>query len=168
MKRAPFILALGFLVFCGCAEKEPYRPGWHVYRNEKYQYEIQYPEGYDLWETGPEGERDGATIRIAPKDFAAPIPALGVHVYPQISVQERLEELSALEQSDIVTSVGDVEVNGLSGKQIAYRWQSNGELLMVELFLGDVYFRYEASAGTEDLQGTPWWEIISTFRFLDE
>ena len=30
---------------------------WQIYHNTKYGYEIRYPGEFDLWPTGPAGER---------------------------------------------------------------------------------------------------------------
>jgi hypothetical protein len=171
MHKTLFILALGSLVFCGCTAKESasvqYKPGWNVYRNDRYGYEIQYPEGHEVRETGKEGERDGATLMIIKEEYAAPAPALYVELYPQVSVQEWLEEVAAADSPNVTVSVGDVEINGMSGKQLEYWGPSNEKLGLVELYFDDVTFRIHLLSDTDEVEGTLEWEMMTTFRFLD-
>src|SRR5262245_29917348 len=53
---------------------------WNVYTNAAYRYEIRYPDEFEVRATGREGQRDGAAIRIARKEYAAPTPVLDVYV----------------------------------------------------------------------------------------
>ncbi len=170
-KQLPLILMLTVLVFTGCAKEEnaqtTHNSGWYTYRNNEYQYEIQYPDGFDLWPTGPEGERDGKAIRIGLFEYAAPTPVLDIQIRPTKSWEDA--PIGA-EINDMIVTIDDVDVNGLAGKQVEYRWESSEELLIVELYLDDVLFNFQARSGSDtyDFQDTEWWEIVNTFHFLDE
>jgi hypothetical protein len=135
---------------------------WHTYKNTRYSYEIQYPDGFELWATGPEARRDGASIRIAFKEYAAPAPVLDIHVARGMTEAGRLPETGT---ADLAVTVEDVELNGVRSRQVTYRWKQNGEILFVELHQPNVLFRFEAAAGLEDVRDTIWWQIMSTFRF---
>lgn len=138
--------------------------GWWVYRNAEYGYQISYPEEYDLWPTGPEGQRDGASIRIVRKNYAAAVPALDVVIDPEDSLREMVAET---EPVDMTVEVTDVDFGGRPGKQLELRWKANGELAFVELSLDGVTFVFDAAPGLVEFEGTVWWEIVSSFRFFD-
>lgn len=158
---------IGILILCACSQAKPptlqYDSGWYTYRNYKYGYEIRYPEGFDLWETGEAGSRDGANIRVAIKEFAAPAPVLDISLRPDKS----LRDLSPTIDDFFTVSAGDVEINGMPGERIEYRWKSTGELAFIEFYLDRVLFRFDAGPDPGDFYATPWWDIISTFRFFD-
>jgi hypothetical protein len=60
-----------------------------------------------------------------------------------------------------------VEINGVPGERIESRWTSNGELAFIEINLEGVSFWFDAGPDPGDFYATPWWDIISTFRFVD-
>lgn len=60
-----------------------------------------------------------------------------------------------------------MEINGRPGKQIEYRRKFNGELAFIEINLDRVLFRLAAGPDPGDFYATLWWDIISTFRFVD-
>ncbi len=160
------ILLMGLLG--GCAEEATTRrddSGWWIYRNTKYAYEIAYPDSFELWETGTEGRRDGATIRVARKEYTAPAPVLDVWVVERESL---LEKLAGDEPVDMTVTVIDVEVSGRPAKQAEFRWKANGELAFVELEFEDALFRFHAAPGLREFEGTVWWDVVSSYRSLGE
>jgi hypothetical protein len=166
MKSIHWATLAGLLILSACTTPKPatirYDSGWYIYRNEKYGYEIRYPDGFDAWATGLETERDGASIRIGLKEFEAPAPILDIQVHPRASMQETRPT-----PQEMITNITDVEINGVPGTQSDYYWKANGELFMVEVYLEGVLFRFHPGAGLHDFHATRWWEIISTFRFLN-
>lgn len=138
---------------------------WSVYRNQKYAYEIRYPDGVEVRETGPESRRDGASIRLGFKDYQAPVPALAVVVSPRTS-DASFPSLGA-DVPGMTRSLADVELGNESVRLAQYRWKESGELAFAEVYLRGVVFRFDANSGVRDLRETQWWEIIATFRFLD-
>ncbi|OHB75798.1 MAG: hypothetical protein A2Z34_07145 [Planctomycetes bacterium RBG_16_59_8] len=169
MKSACFAMAMILVVLCSCSPAAPptlrSESGRHIYTNSKHGYEIRYPEGFDLWATGAEQERDGATIRVAFKDYAAPLPVLDIQVSPR-TAREKFPSVDA-QPNGMTVSAADVQVNGISGRQAQYRWTASGDLAFVEIYLEGVIFRFYTSTDIPDFQKTEWWAIISTFRFLD-
>ncbi|MGH7587122.1 MAG: DUF3224 domain-containing protein [Gemmatimonadota bacterium] len=137
---------------------------WHTYTNNRYGYEIRHPDGFDLWPTGPEGERDGATLRIARKEYAAPAPVLDIDV----RYGEAHPEPAPAASPGMDVAIVDHRINGVDARQITYRWESNGEIAFLEVHRSGVLFRFQAGVDFFDIRDTIWWEIISTFRFLDE
>lgn len=168
MKKRLLALALASSFGAACAPEGSStvrgESGWWVYSNARYGYQISYPEEYDLWPTGPEGQRDGATIRIARKNYAAPVPVLDVVIDPGESLRE---SVVGVELVDMTAEVIDVNLGGKPGKQLALRWKANGELALVELSLDGVLFVFDPAPGLDEFEGTLWWEIASSFRFLD-
>jgi len=166
MKSIHWTILVGLLILCACAFQKPpaiqYDSDWHTYRNEKYGYEIRYPEGFEAWATGLEPERDGASIRIGLKEFEAPAPILDIQIHPRVSMQETRPT-----PQEMISEIADVEINGVPGTQSEYYWKDSGELLMVEVYLEGVVFWFQAGTGLHDFHATQWWEIISTFRFLN-
>ena len=55
--------------------------GGQLHVNGRYGYEIRILDGYEVINTGPEGQRDGVTFRVARREFAAPAPVLDVEPY---------------------------------------------------------------------------------------
>ncbi len=161
------LTTLAFLMLCSCAPQAATRrqiaSGWTVYSNSKYGYEISYPEGYDLWETGLEGERDGASVRIGLKEYQAPTPVLDVKIEPRTGTDAF--DLLPADLKDLRLQLDDIQVSGAAAKQAQYRWVQDGDLAFVQINLDGVLFQFSAGPGMREFDGTPWREIISTFRF---
>jgi hypothetical protein len=168
MKKRLLVLAVVSSFGAACSPEGPStvrgESGWWVHSNAAYGYQISYPEEYDLWPTGPEGQRDGATIRIARKNYAAPVPVLDVVIGPEESLREKVVDVDLV---DMTAEVTDIDLGGKPGKQLELRWKANGELALVELSLDGVTFVFDAAPGLHEFEGTVWWEIVSSFRFLD-
>jgi hypothetical protein len=126
---------------------------------------IQYPDGFAVWATGVEGERDGASLRVAFKDYAAPVPVLDIQVHPK-TAKDKFPTLGS-EPKGLTVSILDVYLNGVAGKEADYHWTSTGELAFSDIDLdGVVIFHFASGSGMKDLHGTQWWEIICSFRFV--
>ncbi|MCP3994647.1 MAG: hypothetical protein GY722_06210 [bacterium] len=138
---------------------------WQTYRNAKYGYEIRYPIDFETWPTGPPGERDGRTIRIARREYSAPVPVLDIRAQAKMP---DLETLGDLEIPNMELSVDNVTINGLPALELTYRWKTNGDIAFVHFHVGDVLIEFDAGAGLRDVRETPWWRIISTFRLQGE
>lgn len=160
------VLLLSTLAY-GCAGKasttRQLSSGWQLYSNHKYGYEIAYPEGYGLWETGEEGNRDGATIRIGWLEYEALTPMLDIQVEPRTAANEF--PVLGMQPQDLSVSVEDIALNGQPARQAVYRWLEGGKLALVEINSQGVLFRFQASPATGEFEGTEWQQIISTFRF---
>ena len=133
---------------------------WQVHRSEKFGYEIRYPQGFEAWLTGREGERDGGAIRIGLKEFAAAAPMLDVSVGTRMArgLPPNPPQLNTLER--------DAVINGVRFREITYRWKANGEIAFVELRHSTALLVFHAPAGTQNLHGTVWSAIMSTFTFV--
>jgi hypothetical protein len=134
-----------------------------TYSNDAYGYEIQYPEAFDLWPTGPEGKRDGASIRIAIKDHQAPAPVLDIRISPRTPESEFSGTISP--SIDLTAESEAVSINGVPAKEWNFFWKSNGEIAFVEIYLDGVVFQFAAGSGLTDFHTSQWWNIVSTFRF---
>lgn len=168
MKRA---VTVSVLLICGCLGCASPRPptsrdesGWSIYRNAKYGYQIGYPEGYELRVTGREDERDGRTIRIAWKEYAALTPALHVTLDPTSS---RYEVTAGKGMKDMRVEVVDTEIGGRPARQVEFRWRATGDLAFVEIHREGVLFQFDASPGLREFGGTVWSEIVSSFEFRE-
>jgi hypothetical protein len=138
-------------------------PGWSLYSNAAFGYEIQFPGGFDLWPTGPEGEREGASIRIAIQDRQALFPILDITVSPR--APEPGFSKPGATSPDLTADAADVVVGSLPAREQTLRWKTNNEVAFVEIFLEGVVFRFTAEPGMTDFHSSEWWDIISTFRF---
>jgi hypothetical protein len=145
-------------------EKSP--AAWQVYSNSKYGYELRFPKGFEVRPTGPEGRRDGATIRVARKEHATPIPVLDITVHPK-TAHAGFPRLPA-ELKDFTVTVNEIHLGGKPAKEAIYRWTSNGEIAFSEVYLDGIVFHVAAAPGTMDMHKTEWWEIISSFRLIDK
>jgi hypothetical protein len=166
MKKFIFVPVLVLSLFQGCspttASETTPKPGWTVYSNAVYGYEIQYPEGYILWPTGPEDERDGASIRIALRDRQAPVPVLDIRVSPRTPETEFPNPYNP--SADMTAESAKVMIGGIQADELILRWKAGGEIAFVELHLRGVLFQFAAGAGMPDFHTSEWWNIISTFR----
>ncbi len=170
MNKSRLVLSLMLMLTGACSPNGPapqrLMPGWHLYSNNKYGYQIEYPDGYDLWETGTEQERDGAMIRIGLHEYEAPTPVLDVEVEPR----RPLEKFPTLgtQIKDRSVSIEDIVLSGLQAREADYRWTATGELEFAEIYLNGVIFRFTALSGMPDFHETEWWTIISTFRLMNK
>jgi hypothetical protein len=139
---------------------------WHTYKNTKYGYEIRYPDGFELWATGREGQRDGGRIRIALKERTAPTPVLDIYV--RYDVTTNPEHMLEAEPPSMAVAFEDTEIYGEPTRQLTYRWKESGHIALLEVRRPGVLFRFHPSPGLLDIRNTPWAKIISTFRFLDK
>ncbi len=138
---------------------------WQAYRNAKYGYEIRYPTDFEVWPTGPSGERDGRTARIARREYSAPVPVLDIRAQAKMP---NLESLGDVEIPNMELSVDNVTINGHPALELTHRWKANGDIAFVNFHVGDVLIKFDAGAGLQDIRETPWWRIISTFRLQGE
>jgi hypothetical protein len=161
------IVVVGTAILSGCARQsaaEQPIPGWHLYTNAKYDYQIQYPDGYEVWETGEEGKQDGASIRIGYKEYQAPVPVLDVKIEPR--TRAATFPTLGMQVPDMTVKLDDVTLDGAPGRRAVYRWSQNGELAYVQVYVQGVLFEFMSEAGAiGDFDQTKWWDIISTFRF---
>lgn len=134
---------------------------WQTYRNALYGYELRHPDRFEVMPTGPEDKRDGRSIRVGQRDYAAPTPVL--HVY----VGEASESIGAALSgaADLTASTDPVDVAGKRGRRTVYRWRVNGDIFMVDVRAPGVVLILETGAGTREIGGTVWDQIISSFRF---
>jgi hypothetical protein len=139
------------------------KPGWTLYSNAAYGYEIQYPDGFVLYPTGPEERRDGASIRIAIKDHQAPVPVLDIRVSPRTPESEFPD--AYVLSPDLTSKSATVTIGGAQAEELTLRWKRNDEIAFVEIFLDGVIFQLAAEPGMTDFRASEWWNIISTFRF---
>ncbi len=169
MRERSFLLAVGaWALAFNTAEAQQTGADsltWRVYRNATYGYEIDIPSGFEVWPTGPAGERDGRSIRIGRREYAAAAPVLDIRVQKQ---RPTVDPLADAEFPDVNTTVDCVEINGVRGTEVTFRWVANGDIAFVELHLGDALIEFHAQPGLTDMRETLWWRIISTFRFRDE
>jgi hypothetical protein len=169
MKTTPPSVLLALFALCGCSTGIPTtlqpESTWSTYVNDKYGYSIQYPQGYDLWATGREGARDGATIRIGLKEYEAPAPVLDIQIEPR-TPKDQFPSLP-IQLSQMTASVTEVQLKGIPASIAEYRWKVTKELAFVEVYYAGVVFRFTAASGLNDFQETPWWAIITTFRFRE-
>ncbi|MBN1438982.1 MAG: hypothetical protein JW929_06180 [Anaerolineales bacterium] len=155
-------------IFClhGCASASPNRatpkPGWTVYANDLYGYEIQYPQGYALWPTGPEGGRDGANIRIALADRAAPAPVLDIRISPRTPESEFPGP--AASSGQFQAEANEVLIGGRPAREWILFWKSTGEIAFVEILADGVVFQFAAGPGPADFHASEWRQIVATFR----
>lgn len=158
-------VAVSAIILCGCASRPApqLHPDWQLYHNSKYRYQIEYPAGYDLWETGLEEERDGSSIRIGLHEYEAVMPALSVHVGPQAA--SKRFPLLGKQPPDLTVQTGSILFNGAPASETQLRWKATGDLAFVDIEMEGVLFQFMASSGTLDFHGTDWWAIIQTFRF---
>ena len=159
------MFALFAAALCGCSLRAAPRvhPEWQLYSNSKYGYQIEYPAGYDLWETGLEGERDGASIRIGLHEYEAITPALDIKIVADNSASHYPP--SGIQLPDLNVSTEELVLNGSPAKETEYRWKANGSLAFVDIEMKGVLFQFMAGPQTPDLHQTDWWAIIQTFRF---
>ncbi len=136
--------------------------GWRVYVNERYGYEIRYPDTHDLWPTGPEGERDGRSIRVAIKEFQAPRPILDLRVFPPPDMPEGKEAPGP----DLARDDEPVIIGGIAGRLLTYRWKKTGAVSLVRVVLPGAMFTYQPPVGARDVRGSVWWKIIESFRWI--
>jgi hypothetical protein len=139
---------------------------WNIYTNAKYGYEVRHPDGFEVLLTGPEGLRDGAAIRIARKEYAAPAPVLDVYIGNAATTPKALPIEAPPPDIDVVVS--DAVVGGLRARQVVYRWKANREIVLLEIRNSQVVFMFESGAGLLDFSNTVWWNVIQTFRFLNK
>jgi len=168
MRQGRPSLILLLLAACapGCGQipaEETANTEWQVYRNERHGYEIRFPDGYELWPTGPEGRRDGASIRIALEEHAAPAPVLDVHV-GAAAAKYGLPEDDGSPDMELVAD--EVEINGLAARVVSRRWKESQEIVFVDVSAPRVLFQFHAAPGLSSMRDTVWWEIVGTFRFL--
>ncbi len=161
-----FLIASCLLISSGCdwvKGPSPYAlKGWSRYKNISYGYEIYYPDKYDLWPTGPEGRRDGFSIRIAYKDYEAPVPVLDIQISPKVTRDEFEVSYGQLDDMDLTSSRR--QIDSREGIQKEYRWKSNGETSLVAIYLDGMVFNFMAGSGIANFQETEWWMIVSSFR----
>ena len=158
------------ILFSGCSPAassgKASKPGWSVYSNKIHGYAIEYPDGFDLWPTGPEGQQDGANIRIAIKNRQAAFPVLDVLVDPRTSESEFSDLIAPSAELAVESATG--WIGGLQAQERVFHWKSTGEIAMARVFLDGVVFHFTAEPGLTAFHTSVWWEIISTFRFLPE
>jgi len=165
-----WIVTVAALVLAGAGwvdaapnQADPSTPGWHVYRNNTYRYEIAYPPGYELWPTGPKSQRDGRNIRIGRENHSALTPMLDVEVSPRTPAQSFPMPLPDL-RPDLVLITEDIDLNGRPARRAVYRWKESGDLSLVVVYRDGVVFRFMASHGMREIDRSDWWQIIASFR----
>ena len=170
MRKYLFATLPVLFLFSGCSpaasSAKATKPGWTSYSNKTYGYAIEHPDGFDLWPTGPEGEQDGANIRIAIKNHQAAFPILDILAAPRTSESEFSDLIAP--SAELAVESNTVRIGGLQAQERVFYWKSTGEIAMVRIFLDGVVFHFTAEPGLTAFHNSVWWEIISTFRFLPE
>lgn len=135
---------------------------WHTYSNSEYAYEIRYPGECELHPTGSDSTKDGRTIRIRIRDRSAALERLDMQVYPRVPFT-----IAPPATKHVGVEVRDVMLNEVKSKLIEIRFKATGQLAEATLYREGVRFSYQAGVETRDFQKTVWWQIASSFRFLE-
>jgi hypothetical protein len=67
---------------------------WKTYKNDKYQYQVQYPDFCEVRITGPENARDGRTILIAVKNMTR-MHGVDIEIFPESSLEQVMSKMKA-------------------------------------------------------------------------
>jgi hypothetical protein len=162
------VVLIGFWLFAGYGQEPAAIPDvttWTTYVNPTYKYSIQYPEGFDLWPTGPVDDRDGRSIRIGRSEYAAPTPVMDLRLRSETTCAESLINI---ESRDMETAVVDVDINGTPAREATHRWRENGEIVFVDLCIRDAMVQFHAAPGLADFHDTVWWSIIETLDLSND
>jgi hypothetical protein len=161
------VLAIAFMASV-CAAEPPASavpPSWLRYANAKYGYELWYPPHLELRVAGPEGQRDGAWIRIGPPNIASAYPALNLEVFPP-PPGPAIGAAAPPPLLDHVVNTRPVTIGGMTGTLTERRFRANGLLALVTVELGDFRFIFLADPKTQAFEGSEWGQIVSSFRTL--
>jgi len=124
---------------------------WQIYNNDKYKYEIQYPDTYEVIITGPEKERDGRGFRIAVKNITR-MHGIDIEIHPKLSLDQimskmKAPKLSEIEAGDVITTSKlhkitwqKAMVNGMTAVKMQARFAENDELFLTSLIMDQVVF----------------------------
>jgi hypothetical protein len=138
---------------------------WHTYVNAKYGYSIRYPDGYELCPTGWNGETDGATIRIAVRYSSAYGNLLDVVVCPGAPMEAGAPPGQT---ETTITRVRDERLDGAPIRVEETRWKKDGSLGWARIYREGAVFDYLGGNGVSDIQDTVWWQIVSSFTFIEK
>jgi hypothetical protein len=137
--------------------------GWNTYSNAAYGYEIRFPAEFEARATGPEGQRDGRALRIARKEYAAPFPVLDVFVGRNAAAGSLPEgTLPDMDRESRESRIGKTPASVTT-----LRWKATREIAFVQVSTTDVVLVLQPGTGVADINGTVWWEIIHSFRFVN-
>lgn len=148
---------------------------WQTYANDKYKYEVQYPDSYELIVTGPKNDRDGKTVRIALKEITR-LHGIDIEIHPGMSLEQIMSKIKAPRPDEIES--GNVTIDtklhkitwrktttkNVPAVQMQARSAENGHLLLTSLIMDRVVITAhlwpEGGLDEEFVE-----RIISTFKW---
>jgi hypothetical protein len=136
---------------------------WTTYSNAAYGYEILFPAEFEARPTGPEGERDGRSLRIARKEYAAPVPVLDLYVGSNAVSPDRRPEGTP---RDMERETMESHIGVTPSTVTTLRWKATGEIAFMQISAPGVVFILQPGAGVKNVTGTIWWDIVSSFRLV--
>jgi len=113
------VLAAVYAILYSVPTKQADTTEWQTYRNDTYGFELKYPKGWYLTESGPSIFIDINPIIIPSKDTEPPRSLFGIFITPAQDMSSRIEtikntlKLENPKQSNIL--VGGLSATKLSG-----------------------------------------------------
>lgn len=148
---------------------------WQIYKNQKYKYEIQYPDNFEFHATSKETERDGKIFTVCLKNVSS-LNGINGTIHPEMSLQEialkkNAPTLTELDHGSVIQNTiyhkiiwSKTVINDTTALKMEVITNGTNELFNVNILMDKVEF---SSILWGDCDEKVAEKIISTFKFYE-
>ena len=124
---------------------------WNTYKNDKYQYQVQYPASCEVRITGPNNARDGRTIIIVVKGMTR-VHGVNIEIFPELSLEQVMSKLKAPPLNELIHGAVTIStelhkitwqktmINEATAVRMEARFNENDQLFVIAVIMDHVAF----------------------------